>query len=306
MRSQASAALLALFASASVAASPLAAPCTPGTRRIELTPEPSGELPALCIGPRLSTLLVFYGAELARGGVVVEGQERFTRVEVGDTVLRLEPSEKVTPGERFKVTVRFRDEALPTSVTLWLVVHPAWLEPLVEVHRQKRPVESCQQEVREKNAQLHQCQDENERLRTEKGVPEGLTGLLASGALDQEGIVSAKLEMSASPLVKDTLVSVMRGYCYRSQRRVVVELSLRVPQGQEPWLAGEAEFVGSGRRALRVLRTWQREPIGSGTKDTRVWIEAEATAEEARGTFTLTVWEARGPRSIVVTGVRFP
>jgi hypothetical protein len=79
-----------------------------------------------------------------------------------------------------------------------------------------------------------------------------------------------------------------------------------VPQGQDSWMTGEAELVGPGRRALRVLRTWQRGPIRSDTKDTRVWIEAEATAEEARGTFTLTVWEAQGPRSIVVTGVRFP
>jgi uncharacterized protein (TIGR02268 family) len=306
MRSQTVAVLLVLFASTSVAGSPPAAPCTQGTRRIELTHELEGELPTLCIGPRLSTLLVFYGAELARGGVAVEGQERFTRVEVGDTVLRLEPSEKVTPGERFKVTVRFRDEALPTSVTLWLVVHPAWLEPLVEVHRQKRTVESCQQEVRENNAQLRQCVDENERLLTEKGVPEGLTGLLASGLVDQKGVVSSKLEMSADPSVKDTLVSVLTGHCYRSQRRVVVELIMRVSPGQEPWIAGEAELVGQGRRALRVLRTWQREPIGPGKKDTRVWIEAEATPEEARGTFTLTVWEAQGHRRIVVTGVRFP
>jgi uncharacterized protein (TIGR02268 family) len=306
MRAQALAVLLALFASASIAASPRDSPCEPGIRRIELSPELVGELPTLCIGPRLAILLVFYGAELARDSVVLEGRERFARVEVGDTVLRLEPSEQVTPGERFRVTVRFRDEALPASVTLWLEVHPTRLESLVEVHRHKRTVESYQQEVREKDVQLRQCQGENEQLRVAQGVPEGLAGLLALGIVGERGVVAAKLDLSAHPSLSNAFIQIVQGIGYRSETRVVVELVLGVGSGQEPWTAGEAELVGPGRQALRVLRTWQRGPISAGAKDQRVWIEAEATPEEARGTFTLKVWEAQGARSITVTGVRFP
>lgn len=35
-------------------------------------------------------------------------------------------------------------------------------------------------------------------------------------------------------------------------------------------------------------------------------VEAEATAEEARGTFTLKVWEAGGTRTVTIGGVTFP
>jgi uncharacterized protein (TIGR02268 family) len=306
MRAQALAVLLALFASASIAAPPRASPCELGIRRIELSPELVGELHTLCIGPRLATLLVFYGAELARDGVVLEGRERFAWVEVGDTVLRLEPSDQVIPGERFRVTIRFRDKALPASVTLWLEVHPTRLEPLVEVHRHKRTVESCQQEVHEKDVQLRQCQGENEQLRVAQGVPEGLAGLLTSGIVGERGVVTARLNLSAHPSLSHALIQVVQGRVYRSETRVVVELVMAVAPEQASWTAGEVELVGPGRRALRVLRTWQRGPIGADAKDPRVWIEAEATGEESRGTFTLKVWEAWGPRSLTVTGVKFP
>ena len=306
MRSQVLVALLALFTSASTAAAPVSSPCEPGIRRIELSPEPAGEFPTLCIGPRLATVFVFYGAELAQGGVMLEGQERFARVEISDTVLRLEPSDQVMPGERFRMTVRFTDDALPTSATLLLEVHPAGLGPLVEVHRQKRTVESCQQEMREKDARLHQCHEENERLRSAQGVPQGLIGLLASRIVDEKGVVAARLELKVLPSLNNALAAMIQGYGYRSGTRVVVELIIDIPPGQEPWTVGEAELVGPGRRALRVLRAWQRGPIGADTKEKRVWVEAEATAAEARGTFTLKMWEAQGPRGITVTGVRFP
>lgn len=306
MRLQVLAALLALFTSAGTAAATGSSPCEPELRRIELSPEPTGELPTLCIGPRLATVFVFYGAELARGGVLLEDQERFARVEISETVLRLEPSGQVMPGERFRVTVRFKDDALPASATLWLEVHPTGLDPLVEIHRQKRTAESYQQEVREKDTLLHQCQEENARLRSAQGSPEGLIGLLASRIVGEKGVVAARLELKVLPSLNNALAEMVQGYGYRSGTRVVVELFIKLPPGQEPWTAGQAELVGSGRRALRVLRTWQRGPIGADTEDNRVWVEAEATTTETRGTFTLKVWEAQGQRSITVTGVRFP
>ncbi len=38
----------------------------------------------------------------------------------------------------------------------------------------------------------------------------------------------------------------------------------------------------------------------------RIIIEAEASAKEARGTFTLKLWEAGGARAVVLGGVTFP
>jgi uncharacterized protein (TIGR02268 family) len=91
------------------------------------------------------------------------------------------------PGERFRLTVRFRDGAAPASAAFWLVVYAGQVEPLVEVYREKRTLESYQQQVQEKDSQLRQCQEDNERLMAEKESPGGLAGLLATGLMGETG-----------------------------------------------------------------------------------------------------------------------
>src|SRR5688500_305363 len=95
---------LALLVGAVAFAQPRVIPCETGTRRVELKTEPTGEVPELCIGPELSTTILFYGAELLSSGVTVEGRERFTLVDPGSTTLRLVASERVMPGDRFRLT----------------------------------------------------------------------------------------------------------------------------------------------------------------------------------------------------------
>jgi uncharacterized protein (TIGR02268 family) len=299
--------LLALMflVGATATARPRTLPCEVGTRRIELKTEPTGEVPELCIGPELSTTILFYGAELLSNGVTVEGRERFTLVEVSNTMLRLVPSGRVTPGERFQLTVRFKDGAAPASSVCWLVVSPGQVEPLVEVYREKRTVESYQQEVQEKDAQLQQCQEDNERLLAEKESPGGLTGLFVAGLMDEEGIPPKNLTVGTE-MPPGNFVEVFRARSYRSANTVAVLLWLKPREGVQPWRAVRAELVGPGRRTLRVHPPWQREPLGYGVADTRVVIEADATEEESRGRFTLKVSSEDGTRTIVLTGVTFP
>jgi uncharacterized protein (TIGR02268 family) len=296
---------LVLLVGATATAQPRAIPCEAGTRRIELKTEPSDEVPEMCVSPGLSTTILLYGAELLPGGVTVDGRERFTLVEVGNTVLRLVPSERVVPGERLRLTVRFREGAAPASAAFWLVVYAGQVEPLVEVYREKRTVESYQQQVQEKDSQFRQCQEDNERLLAEKESPGGLAGLFAMGFMDDRGVTSKDLTkiVVAYP---GNAVLVLRVFSYRSTSRVAVELILRPTPGMEPWKAVRAELVGPGRRALRVKPPWQREPLRYEAEDRRMVIEAEATAAETRGSFTLKVWDADGTRVIILTGVVFP
>jgi uncharacterized protein (TIGR02268 family) len=262
-------------------------------------------VPELCIGAGLSTIISFNGAELLAEGVSLEGRERFSWVEVGTTLLRLVPSERVVPGERFKLTVRFKDAAAPASAAFWLGVYPGQVEPLVEVYRQKRTVESCQQELREKQAQLRQCREDNARLHAEQEGPGGLAGLLATGLMSVTGVISKELsrDMTVPPA---TALKVQQAWSYRSARGVAVELRLRPPEAAAPWKAIGAELVGPGRRALRGLRLWQEAPSEPKAAYIRVVVEAEATEKEAQGSFTLTVGSEDGTRSIVLTGVTFP
>jgi uncharacterized protein (TIGR02268 family) len=296
---------LALLGGAAATAQPRTLPCEMGTRHIELKSEPSGEVPELCIGPGLSTTLLFSGAELLSGGVTVEGRERFTLVEVGNTMLRLLPSERVAPGERLRLTVRFKDEAAPASAAFWLGVHPAHVEPLVEVYRQKRTVESYQQEAKEKDTQLHRCQEDNERLHAEQEGPRGLAGLLALGLMDRKGIAPKDLSDSIGEHPGNVL-RVGEIYSYRTTSRVAVELTLEPTQGMPPWRAVKAELLGPGRRSLRVKPPWQREPLRFDVEDKRVVVEADTTDEELQGSFTLKLWNEDGTRSLLVTGVSFP
>ncbi len=297
--------VMVLLVGSTAIAQPRAIPCEAGTRRIELKTEPSDEVPALCIGPELSTTLIFYGAELLPGGVTVDGRERFTLVEVGNTVLRLVPSVRVMTGERLRLTVRFKDGAAPASAAFWLVVSPGQVEPFVEVYREKRTLESYQQQVQEKDFQLRQGQEDNARLLAEKESPGGLTGLLVTGLMDEKGVTPKNLSKSGIRHPGNA-VRVLEIFSYRSTSRAAVELILHPTPGMEPWRPVRAELVGPGRRSLRVNPPWQREPLRDEAKDRRVVIEAEVTEAETRGNFTLKLWDASGTQSIVLTGVTFP
>jgi uncharacterized protein (TIGR02268 family) len=250
-------------------------------------------------------MIVFFEAELLPGGVMLEGAERFMVVEAGKRSLSLLPSENVMPGERLKLVVRFADGEAPASASFVLVVHPARAARQVEVFRQKRTLASYQQSEKEKEAQVQQCREENVRLRAGSGLPWGLTGLLATNRMDEKGVASRNI-MNSITRHPASALSVKTVSSYRSSGLVAVEVLLNIPEGAMPWMAVGAELVGPGRRTLRVLPPWPSEPIGFTSEDWRVVIEAEATEQEARGRFTLKVWNEDGTRSLILSGVTFP
>jgi len=279
--------------------------CDAVQERIELPAEPDGSVYEVCISPGLGTMIVFFGAELLLAGVTLEGSERFTVMEVGKSSLSLLPSENVVPGERLKLTVHFVGKESPASASFMLVVHPARAARQVEVFRQKRTLASYQQSEREKEAQVQQCREENARLHADCKGPQGLRGLIASGLIGDDGVISRDItyRVARHPANPFAVVAVVG---YRSKGLVAVVLVLEVPRGAAPWAAVGAELVGPGGHTLRVSLPWQAEPIGFESKDSRVVIEAEATEAETRGTFALKLWDASGTRSIVLTGVTFP
>jgi uncharacterized protein (TIGR02268 family) len=296
--------LILLARAATAAESPQLPDCSAEQERIDLPAEPDGKVYEACISPGLGTMFIF-GARLLREGVTLEGADRFEVIEIGKRSISLLPSENVVPGERLKLTVRFEDGEAPASASFVLVVHPARAARQVEVFRQKRTLASYQQSEREKEVQLKQCREENVRLRAEREEPRGLTRLLASGLMDENGVVPRLLTNRATPHPANPF-AVSRVMSYRSRGLVAVELKLEVPKGVAPWKAVGVELIGPRGRILSVLPPWQAEPISFSSEDRRVVIEAEATEAETRGSFTLKVWGADGTRSIILTGVTFP
>jgi uncharacterized protein (TIGR02268 family) len=279
--------------------------CDTAQQRVELPAEPRGEVAEVCISPGLATTFLFFQGGILRDRVVVEDAQRFTWVEAGTGNIVVLPSENVAPGQRLKLTVFFAGSEAPASATFTLVVHPARAARQVEVFRQKRTLASYQQSEKEKEAQVQQCRAENARLRAESEGPRGLVGLLATGVMDEKGVPSRDLSKSATRHPANALTAV-QVFSYHSSGRVAVELWLEDPKGGTPWRVAGAELVGPGHRRLRVLPPWQEETRGFAAESFRVVIEAEATEQEARGSFTLKAWNEEGTRSLILSGVTFP
>ncbi|XXF78087.1 DUF2381 family protein [Myxococcaceae bacterium GXIMD 01537] len=283
----------------------LSEPCLTA-RHIELPAGPEKTTPPVCISAGQATVFSF-DAPLEPGSVTVERAESFAQVERGPSMLKLKPSERLPLGEPLRLTVRFADGAEPTSATFTLVAHAALAEPFVDVHRQTRTVEAYQQELRAKEQEIRQLREENARLRADKVEPGGLRGLWASRLMREEGVatknVFATLTESPAPPFRVRLVR-----SYRSASRVAVLVELHTAMmGAPTWTAGGATLTREGKRneALKLLPLWQEAPVDWEIQR-GVMVEAEATADEARGTFTLKLWEEGGTRTVTLRGVTFP
>ncbi|CAM4527504.1 DUF2381 domain-containing protein [Myxococcus xanthus] len=272
-------------------------------RRVELVPEDSRTAVEVEVSPGLSTGL-YFDSELRRERIDLEGRERFSLVDIGTATLRLVPSDRLSPNERLRLTVHFQDGAVPASATFLLNVHPAKAEPVVEVSRRRRTVESYQQEAREARAEAERLRDELNRLRAERGAPGGLTGLISTQVMARQGVEARDLSSSVVRTPTSAL-ALRNAYSYRSLERVALEVWLEAPPGAQPWTASGASLRGKSGEELTVLQVWQAEPAAPGVLR-QVVVEAQGTPASIRGPFTLKLWEANGPRTVTLGNVTFP
>ncbi|AEI66276.1 hypothetical protein LILAB_21880 [Corallococcus macrosporus] len=293
-----------LLALALLAGPALAAPCST-VRHIEIPAVPAGDAQPVCISPGQTTVVSF-DAQLAPGSVTLEGTDGFTMVDPGASTLKLVPSEKVPLDKPLRLTVRFADNAAPLSASIVLVAHAEEAASLVEVHRRQRSAESYKQELKAKEEEARQLREEVARLRADKSGPGGLRGLLASGAMGKDGVASKEISptLTAPPTKSLWVVGVT---AYRSASRVALEVELSNPEAAPTWTGEGATLTLEGKKGvtLKVLPVWQHAPIAPG-ENRFVVVEAEATVEEARGNFTLKMWEEGGTRTVTIGGVTFP
>ena len=302
---------LALLAPSPQAAepSPLDA-CETASPQLVLTSEPPATPPVVCISPDVPLTLRFDTA-LQPGAVRMEERERFADVSVGQRGVTLTPPENLKTGERFQLEVCFADGAAPGCATFLLLAHPALGLSQVKVFREPRPVASFQEGEKAARAEARQCHEEVRQLRTERGAPEGLRGVLASGLMGNRGIAFKDLSNSYTE-AKGNALGVRKARSYRAEGRVAVEVWLENP-GTLPWTAAGAVLRGPKGEVLKPLPLWQPEPIpprdavadeqGSAR---RVVVELLASETEARGTYTLTLWDAKQQRTVTLGNVTFP
>jgi uncharacterized protein (TIGR02268 family) len=230
----------------------------------------------------------------------------------GKQSLTLVPPADLEAGERFRVEVCFADGAVPACATFHLVGHPALGMSQVKVFRQPRPPDSFQQGEKEAQARAQQCQEEVRGLRAERGTPEGLRGALASGLLGTKGIASRQLTGTLTR-AKGNALTPGDVYSYRAEGRVAVEVWLENP-GTRPWTAAGAVLRGARGEVLKPLPLWLPEPVAPREEalaqarepGRRVVVEVLASEAEARGTYTLTLWDADTQRTVTLGHVTFP
>jgi uncharacterized protein (TIGR02268 family) len=97
----------------------------------------------------------------------------------------------------------------------------------------------------------------------------------------------------------------------RANGSVAVLVSLTNP-GTEPWTAAGAVLRGARGEVLKPLPLWQSAPLvpsklGIDTgKPGRVVVEVPTPENEARGTYTLTLWDAEHQRTVTLGNITFP
>ncbi len=139
-------------------------------------------------------------------------------------------------------------------------------------------------------------------MREGRGTPEGLRGVLASGLL-VEGRIAFKDLTESVTQAKGNALRFREARSYRAEGRVAVELKLD-NSGMLPWVAAGAVLRGPKGEVLKPLPLWQLEPGAEG--EHRVVVEVPASEKEARGTYTLILWDAEQKRTVTLGHVTFP
>ncbi|WP_309891750.1 DUF2381 family protein [Archangium sp.] len=296
--------LLLLLVGASAAAQPSSpsGATSDAPRRVVLSAIAPGEVPEVFLQPgRLTTFLL--GAPLKLAEVELEERERFARVGMLEDMLTVLPSSALEVGRRLKLRLRFREGTVPASADFVLVVSPTGAVPQVEVNLQPDAPQASWQEMEAERIKVRQCQAELERARQE---PDGLLGLLSNGQVDETGLTARRLERGSGFIQPPGQpLKVRQATAYRARGVVALALWVTNPSG-EPWTAAGAALVGEGGVRLKVRRVWPAEPLPPGTKQQRVLVEAELGNTEARGPFTLLLWQDGEPPRVSLDGVRFP
>ncbi|MFL5347500.1 MAG: DUF2381 family protein [Hyalangium sp.] len=295
--------VLLWLANPSVARAQAAVPCQTEARRIELVAG-SAPAPELCISPGVATTLLFERA-LVEEAVVLEGRERFRRVEAAGNLLVLVPSEQLQPGERLRLQVRFAKGAVPESATFVLGVHRGQAEHLVEVSFPPPPADTCQVELQSKQAQLQRCLEEHSQLSAGGEGRNTLAGLIAANLVNEKGLSISELSAQELSFAPADTFNVARMTLYRSSKRLAIELELENLNGDTPWVPEGAALQGQPGEVLEALSVLHRAPRVPGGGQL-IWVELALPSERAHRTFTLTLWNAGKARTLTLQGVKLP
>jgi uncharacterized protein (TIGR02268 family) len=165
-----------------------------------------------------------------------------------------------------------------------------------------------EREAREAQSRALRCEEEKALMRAERSEPGGLRGLRAAGLLTAElGVIVKRLGRYLQQRERNAL-SLVSAFSARvggpEGGRVAIEVDLK-NLGTKPWTLAGAMLRGATGEELTPLPEATTLSILPGQVSGSVMVEFEATTEQARGVYTLTLWDADG-RSVILDNVTFP
>nr|WP_277989544.1 DUF2381 family protein [Corallococcus sp. NCSPR001] len=284
-----------------LAAPPVGNDAVEGTLRMEVGADGQGTRP-IHIGPGVSTTLLF-DTDIQQDQLSLESRARFARVSTGSSVLVLVPSNDLQGGDRLKLSIPFKatDSALPSMLSLTLVVDSGAVDRQVEVYRRARSAESYHQEVQQLRAEIERLRQEHVSSGEGAREPMGLRGLLiASTSLPGIGVDGKWMRINCR---RPCSFQVERGAVFTSGPRRAVQLLLRTAD-KKPWTIGKAVLVDRKGKEWQSFPPFQSGPITDESQATLV-LEFDVNNAELDG-YQLSVTDVDGVRTARWSGINFP
>ncbi|RKG58742.1 DUF2381 family protein [Corallococcus sp. AB011P] len=284
-----------------LAAPPVGNDAVEGTLRMEVGADGLGTRP-IHIGPGVSTTLLF-DTDIQHDQLSLESRAQFARVSTGSSVLVLVPSNDLQGGDSLKLSIPFKDpgSALPSRLSLTLVVDSGAVDRQVEVYRRARSAESYRQEVQQLRAELERLRQEHVSSGEGAREPMGLRGLLiASKSLPGIGVDGKWMRIKCR---RPCSFHVERGSVFTSGPRRAVQLMLRTAD-TKPWTIGKAVLVDRQGKEWQSFPPFQSGPITAESQATLI-LEFDVNNAELDG-YQLRVTDVDGTRTAQWSGINFP
>ncbi|ATB30256.1 hypothetical protein MEBOL_003716 [Melittangium boletus DSM 14713] len=265
--------LTLLLTGATAAAQPPSPARERQERRVTLPSAPDEPGLEVSVAAGITTYLRF-DAALDKTAVEVENRPlRFTWVDVGDTLVALEPLVDLGAEEKLVVRVRYRDGASPAKATLALVTRPGVVDKEVEVVRRPRTLEALEAALAESQAELA-------ALKAQSGAS-GLAGLVFTGRLNLHGVRARRLESIRTSTWNG--LAYVGGEGYRAGRWALAVIRVRNLPGQQSWMPGSALLTRKDGTPVKVLSVAMDKAQLAPGEEGLVAVETEApfwTADE--------------------------
>jgi uncharacterized protein (TIGR02268 family) len=260
----------------------------------------------LCIHPGRFTTLLF-DAPLVTGAVVLEGREHFRDVEASSKSLLLVPSDRLPPGARLGLEVRFADGQAPERARFTLVAHPELAAQQVEVARATPTASVCAPALRDVQVLLEQCEAQVKSLSAQPEDALSFVHALKSGKLDDSGFTVHPFTARDFSQGPGEVLKVRSFTFYRSRGALALKVRVKNEDPGKPWLLEGARLLGRNGEELHAAAVHPRTPLDPGATETR-WVEWELLPPKDKETesYTLHLWDAGKERAATVPGLKLP